>query len=136
MILLDSSGLLAALDEGEPDHEATMAILDAARGPLLVIDFVLAEVDYLVLQRLGAKAEADFLSQLTGGAFVREPVTASDLERARAIAEAYADQAIGLTNASMMAVAERLAGCQVLTLDRRHFAPFRDRRGRPLRLLP
>jgi len=35
-----------------------------------------------------------------------------------------------------MAIAERLDVRCVLTLDRRHFAPFKDRRGRALALLP
>lgn len=65
----------------------------------------------------------------------REPVDADDLVRAGEILATYADQDFGLTDAALMAVAERLS-VPVLTLDRRHFGVFRDRKGNGLRLLP
>lgn len=136
MIVLDTSGLLALLDRGEPDHARAMRAIAAHRGPLVAIDFVLAETDYLVLRRLGRRAERNFVDQLLQGVFLREPLAEADLRRAREIALRFGDQDIGLTDAAVMAVAERLGTSRVLTLDLRHFAPFRDRRGRPLELLP
>jgi uncharacterized protein len=52
------------------------------------------------------------------------------------IIERLAEHQLGITDATLMALAERLDRCPVLTLDRRHFSIFRDRRGRSLRLLP
>ena len=135
MILADTSGLLALLDEGEPDHAAVTKLVKREPGPLLVTDFVLAETDFLVLDRLGARAERDFLAQLSVGALLREPITANDLTRAIEISTDYLDQEFGLTDATLMALAERL-GRPVLTLDRRHFTTFRTKKGKPLRLLP
>ena len=135
MIVVDTSGLIALLDAGEAEHERVRDAIDDDPGPLLAIDLVLAETDYLVLRRLGAQAERAFVAQVAGGAIHREAVTNGDFERAAEILDSYADHELGLTDASVMAVAERL-GAPVLTLDRRHFAPFRDRRGRALRLLP
>lgn len=135
MILADTSGLLALLDRGEPRHaEATEAVA-ADAGPLLTIDLVLAETDFLVRSRLGPSAGIVFLEQVCGGAVVREPVGPADLSRAREIMAQFEDQDFGLTDAALMAVAERLRA-PVLTLDRRHFGVFRDARGRPLQLLP
>lgn len=136
MIVADTSGLLALLDAGEPEHTRTSEIVAADRGPLITTDFVLAETDYLVLRRLGGIAERAFLEQLAAGAPLREPVSDADLARALEILKQYDDQDLGLTDASLMAVAERLDVTRVLTLDRRHFAPFRDRRGRAFELLP
>lgn len=136
MIVADTSGLLALLDEGEPDHETAYAAVAADPGPLVTTDFVLAETDYLVLRRLGARAERAFLEQLAAGAPLREPVGDADMSRAIEILDQYADQNLGLTDASLMAVAERLEVRRVLTLDRRHFAPFRDARGRAFELVP
>lgn len=48
---------------------------------------------------------------------------------------ATSDQSLGLTDATLMALAERLRA-PVLTLDWRHFGLYRDRRGKPLELLP
>jgi predicted nucleic acid-binding protein len=135
VIVADTSGLVALLDAGEPEHERVRDAIEDDAGPLLAIDFVLAETDYLVLRRLGAEAERGFVAQVKSGAIHREPVTSADIDRASEILERYADQELGLTDASVMAVAERL-DAPVLTLDRRHFSPFRDRRGRALALLP
>ena len=38
MILADTSGLLALLDEGEPRHEEVRGAVEADSGPLLTID--------------------------------------------------------------------------------------------------
>lgn len=136
MIVLDTSGLLALLDSGEREHERVRAAVEVETGPLVVIDFVLAETDYLVRKRLGARAGRAFLTQLIDGVVLREPVGEADLARALEICEQYSDQDLGLTDAALMAVAERLGTRRVATLDRRHFAPFRDRKGRALELVP
>lgn len=135
MILADTSGLLALLDRGEPRHDDACAAVEADSGPLLTIDFVLAETDFLLRSRLGDRAAQAFLEQLSAGALQREAVEAPDLLRAVAILDQFRDQAFGLTDATLMSVAERL-GAPVLTLDRRHFGVFRDRKGAALVLLP
>ena len=135
-LVVDSSGLLAAIDAGEPDHERVSELLGRDSRPLVVTDFVLAEVDYLVLRRLGAAAERALVEQVLEGILTREPVSDADLRRALEIGARYADCGLGLTDTTLMAVAERMRLRQVLTLDRRHFSVFRDRRGRALELLP
>ena len=136
MILVDTSGLLALLDRGEPEHARVTTALRRERGPLMVTDLVLAEADFLVLKRLGGAAERDFVAQVIGGVFMREAVSDVDLRRAHEICARYGDLALGLTDATLMALTERLRVRRVLTLDRRHFAAFRDHRGRALELLP
>ncbi|MBI3185340.1 MAG: PIN domain-containing protein [Myxococcales bacterium] len=136
LLLADSSGLLAALDRGERHHRAVLRLLQAEARPLVTIDFVLAEVDFLVLRRLGENAQRGFVRQVVEGAIVREAVSAEDLERAEEIGLKYHDQALGLTDCALMAVSERLGATEILTFDLRHFGLFRDSRGRALRLLP
>jgi hypothetical protein len=136
MILVDTSGVVALLDRGEREHERVHGALTDSAEPLVTIDLVVAEADYLILTRLGRAAEREFVQQLLDGVFLREPLSDGDLRRAHEIADRFHDQDLGLTDASLMAVAERLRARGVLTLDRRHFAPFRDRRGWPLDLLP
>jgi predicted nucleic acid-binding protein len=135
VIVADTSGLVALLDAGEAEHARVHEALEGDSGPLVTTDFVLAETDYLILRRLGDEAERAFVSQLRDGTVHREAVTRADLDRAAEILERYADHHLGLTDASLMAVAERLRA-RVLTLDRRHFSIFRDRKGRALSLLP
>ena len=136
MIVADTSGLLALLDEGEAEHARVRQAAEKHPGPLLTIDLVLAEVDYLVLKRLGPDAEIAFVEQLIEGAVLREPVSDADLAHAATINSKYRNLQLGLTDAALMAVAERLGPAPVLTLDRRHFAPFRTKRRGALTLLP
>ena len=135
-MLADTSGLLAAVDAGEPDHERTRAAIAADQGPLVITDFVLAELDFLVLKRLGAEAEMALLDQVLEGVFLREPMTHEDLTRAREIIEQYQEHRFGIADASLMALSERLSVREVLTLDQRHFGVFRDRSGKALTLVP
>jgi len=135
MILADTSGLLALLDEGEPAHPEVRSAVAEDGGPLLTTDLVLAETAFLIHARLGPDAERSFLRQILDGALLREPVDTPDLARAGEILTKFCDQRFGLTDAATMALAERL-GVPVLTLDRRHFGIFRDAREEPLALLP
>ncbi len=135
MILADTSGLLALLDEGEPRHLEVRGAVEADSGPLLTIDLVLAETDFLVRSRLGRSAGRAFLDQICAGALLREPLAPADLLRAQKILDQFEDQDFGLTDAALMGVAERL-GAPVLTLDRRHFGVFRGLKGAALVLLP
>ena len=128
--------MLAAVDAGEPDHERVTEAIRAAHTSLITTDFVLAEVDFLVLKRLGVQAELALLEQFAAGIFWREQVKQLDLSRAQEIIVQYSEHKLGITDASLMALSERLGIREVLTLDRRHFGVFRDRRGQALALLP
>jgi len=135
VILLDTSGLLAALDAGQRSHRQAAASLLAARPPLLLSPFVLAELDYLVGSRVGAGARASLLEEVERGAYLLEPMTGSDVARAHRIIERYADFAISLADASIVVLAERHQERDILTLDERHFRVLTGD-GRPFRLLP
>ena len=51
-----------------------------------------------------------------------EVLTASDYTRIAELIEHYADFPVGGTDASLIAIAERLGITQIATLDRRHFS--------------
>lgn len=135
MILLDTSGLLAALDSSQRHHQKAAASLAAAHPPLLLSLFVLAELDYLLLVRVGAAARASLLEEVKRGAYLLETMTGEDVARAQAIIERYADLQISLADASIVVLAERHRVRDVLTLDERHFRVL-TADGKPLRLLP
>jgi predicted nucleic acid-binding protein len=135
VILLDTSGLLAALDASQSYHTKAAASLAAARPPLLLSPFVLAELDYLLLERVGAAARASLLEEVKRGAYLLETMTGADIDRAQAIIERYADLGISLADASIVVLAERRSVLDVLTLDERHFRVVTVS-GKPLRLLP
>jgi len=136
LILLDTSGLLSALDAAEPTHRAAAAALRSSREPRLLSPFVLAELDYLLARRVSTRVELAFLDEVVRGAYQLETFSGEDVARARAILEQYPDVQLGLADASIVVLAERHAVNDVLTLDERHFRALRGPGGRPFRVLP
>ncbi|HEX9766295.1 MAG TPA: PIN domain-containing protein [Nitriliruptorales bacterium] len=134
-LVLDSSGVLAALEPNERAHVACRDALASATPPLLLSPFVLAELDYLFLSRRGIDAELALLGEVARGAYRLEPMTSADVGRAREIAEQYRDLRLGIADASVLVLCERYDTHDVLTLDHRHFRSITDH-GQPLRLLP
>jgi len=135
-LIVDTSALLAFFDTDEPDHRAVSAVLDGATEPLVVSPYVVAELDYLVASRLGVSAELAVLRELTGGAWDLPAIDVEALVRARAVIERYADQNIGVADASNVILAERYRTRTVVTLDRRHFDVLRPPGGGRFRILP
>ncbi|MEW6472607.1 MAG: PIN domain-containing protein [Actinomycetota bacterium] len=137
MIILDTSGVLSAIDGGQRHHEAAAAVLRAEDEPAILSPFVLAEIDYLLATRVGVDAERAFLAEVAGGAYRLAPFDASDVEAAAAVVDRYRDQNIGLTDASLVILALRHRTNRLLTLDERHFRVVRPlQRFRSFRLLP
>lgn len=136
MIVLDTSGLLAAIDGSQRQHTEAAAALRAATGPLLLSPFVLAELDYLLATRVSQEAAASLLDQVAAGAYRLEPMAAEDIERASEIILRYRDLNLGLADASVVVLAERHGTLDVLTLDERHFRAITGSGGRPFRILP
>jgi uncharacterized protein len=135
VILLDTSGLLAALDASQRQHERAAASLATARAPLLLSPFALAELDYLIASRVGAAARAHLFAEVERGAYTLEPVAATDIAGAHAIIRRFASLQISLTDASIVVLAERHRVREVLTLDERHFCVLTASK-KPFRLLP
>ncbi len=136
MILLDTSGLLAAIDASQADHQAASAALRAAEPPLLLSPLVLAELDYLLAQRVGAHAELALLEEVAHGAYQLEPFERSDVAAALEHVRRYQDVELGLADASIIVLADRHDCSLVLTLDERHFRTVRRSGGGAFRLLP
>lgn len=138
MILLDTSGLLAAIDASQRTHVACAAVLAKARPPLLLSPFVLAELDYLLATRVSVEAELALLDEVARGAYQLELFTSDDIATAMKVVEKYEEQEIGLADASIVVLAKRHRTRDVLTLDRRHFGSLKtlDRRPRSFRIVP
>jgi predicted nucleic acid-binding protein len=136
MILLDTSGLLAAIDVSQRQHREAVAALREGGGPYLLSPFVLAELDYLVSSRVSQSASIALLGQVANGAYRLESMSAGDVAAAAAVIERYGDLGLGLADASVVVLAERYRVWDVLTLDERHFRAIRGSQGDAFRLLP
>lgn len=97
---------------------------------------VVAEVSYLVGTYLGAAAEADFFTMLQSDRFRVEQLVAEDVVRITDLVQRYSDLALGGTDASVVAAAERLGFDEVATLDHRHFTVVRPSHVDAFTLLP
>lgn len=136
MILADTSGLLALFNDREPRHADVVRTLDDAATTLLVSPYVVAELDYLVGTRIGVAAELAVLRELTGPGYELAEVDDALLGAASDVVERYADQSVGVTDASIVVLAQRHRIDRVLTLDRRHFDVLRAADGSSLTVLP
>jgi predicted nucleic acid-binding protein len=136
VIVLDTSGLLAFIDTDQNRHEDVKRSLEADPGPFLLSPFVAAEVDYLLLDRVGPVAELLFLSEVARGAYRLEGFGAEDVEQAAQVIGRYRDLRIGLADASLVVLAARAGTNRLLTLDERNFRAVRPLRGRSFTLLP
>ena len=135
MVLLDTSGLLAALDSAQRTHADAAASLTAATPPLLLSPFVLAELDCLLGERVGHAARISLLGEVERGAYQLQAFSASDVRNALAVIRRHADLRVSLADASIVVLAGHHNVRDVLTLDERHFRVL-TANGKPFRLLP
>ena len=124
MVVADTGAVLALLDRGDRHHAELRRSFEAAPGHWVLPWAVLPEADYLIASELGDRAARVWLDDLAAGRFVVQWGTDAELQAAHAINERYAALRLGLIDAVVMAVAERLAA-DIATLDLRHFGAVR-----------
>ena len=76
------------------------------------------------------------LSEVSAGAYELAAFERGDIARAARVLERYADLALGLADASIVVLSERLRVTTLLSLDQRHFRTLQGHGNRPFRLLP
>ncbi len=137
MIVVDTGVVFAAADRRDGDHEACLALLDARPSAELVLPaLVAAEASWLIGDRLGAETEAAFVASVAAGDFTVEDLTATDWRRTAELVERYTDLGLGLIDAAVVTVAERLGATEIATLNERDFRVVRPRHVEAFTLLP
>ena len=136
MILLDTSGLLSAIDVSQRHHRAARHALESAAPPWILSPFVLAELDSLPATRVNQAAERALLDEVGRGVYRLESLDAGDIQAPERVIARYRELDIGLADASIVVLAHRYGVRDVLTLDERHFRALRAAGGRPFRLHP
>lgn len=135
-LVLDTGPLLAAFDRSDPDHVRCVALIESTRADLVVPGLVLAELDYWCHERLGGGVWLAFLEDVLAGAYRVEHPTLADLARCHELQERYADLRLGVVDASVVSLLERLGEDTVATLDRRPFSVVRPAHVEGLTIVP
>lgn len=135
-LVLDTGPVLALLDAGDPDHDRCVSLVEERGEDLVIPATVLVEVDYWVLELLGHQAWGVFVEDVARGAYRLAKLEPDDLSRAAEIERAYRELDLGLVDASVIALCERLDEPKVATLDRRDFSVVRPRHCEVLEMLP
>jgi uncharacterized protein len=136
LIIADTSGLMAAFSRNTPRHGPAKAAMETDPGPVVVSPYVIAELDYILLQRAGVDAELQFLTDVAAGVYELASFGSTDVARAAAVLAKYRDMRIGLADASLVVLAERYDTTRILTLDERHFRAIRPLHADAFTLLP
>lgn len=127
MILLDTGPLVAAFDPSDENHASCVRALRTLDAHLVTTNPVLTEAFHLLSRsRRGPSRLSDYL--LDGPVAVR-PLRERDLRRSLQLMSQYWDTPMDFADASLVAIGERLGIDRVFTMDRRHFATYRMRRG-------
>lgn len=122
--------------ETEAGHAGVRAAVEDDDAAHVVSPYVLAELDYMLSRWWGAHASLAAVDEMTSGGWELAHFDAVDLRLTHKVMERYRDQPIGLTDASLVVLAERYRTNRILTLDHRHFGVLRNARGEPFVLLP
>lgn len=140
IIIGDTSGLVAALNASDPEHEAARTALRQA-ALTVVSPLVILEIEHITTRNVNRKAAYavnDWLlaHERTGRLAIPE-LSADTLRKARVVQNRYAALRLDLTDAVNVVLAEAYDTETILTLDRRDFRAVTPLTGNhAFRLLP
>jgi predicted nucleic acid-binding protein len=139
VIVCDTGPLVAAAIKNDDRHRECVDLFTAlhlAGRRILVPGTVAAEVGYLLAREGGARVEAQFMTSLADRTLWPVELTREDYQRAAELILTYQSLPLGTTDATVIAVCERLELSEVASLDHRHFTVVRPRHVDALTLLP
>ena len=135
-MLWDTGPLYAAFDRDDKHHAASAALMLTTSPPLLVPAPVMVEVCYHLQKRLGARAEIAFLRAVQRDQLRLLAPEPEDFERAVELVEQHQGFPLGIVDAHVMAMAERMNITKIASIDHRHFHAVKLRHCDGLELLP
>lgn len=134
-MITDTGVVYASMDRSDPSHSACIELLQRTGSPLVVPSPVLVELDWLGDAR-GVPLLDATLDAVENGAIEVIDLSAADYVRIRELCQQYRDLGLGMVDASVVAVAERLGEETIATLDHRHFSVVRPRHVASFMLVP
>ena len=134
-MITDTGVVYAAMDWSDPRHAACVELLERTGDPLVVPSPVLVELDWLGDAR-GVPVLDATLASVESGSIEVIDLSPADYTRIRELCRQYQDLGLGMVDASVIAVAERLGEETIATLDHRHFSVVRPRHVTAFTLVP
>lgn len=119
MIVLDTSFLVALLDEDDTGHQIAGRWYAEKRSPFTTTPLVLVELDHMLRTRAPA-AVGPFYDEIRAGSLGVEWWPGLD-KQAADVADRYAELGLGLVDASLVVLAGVLETNRIATFDERHF---------------
>jgi len=135
-VILDTGIIFALADEKDAWHKRSVDFLTDFNGKLIIPSTVIPEACYLLNTFLGQSAEIKFINSLMNREITIEHFTIVDLARCIEVLTKYKDHNIGLVDASLIAISERLKATKILTTDRKHFSIIKPNHCNLFTLLP
>jgi predicted nucleic acid-binding protein len=128
VVIVDTSGILAALDAAHEEHEAANEALRSA-GLLVMSPLLLGEIDHVATRELGREAASSAVDDIRRWMRLTRLVVPEIEERhlsaAQSLRARYRDLDLDLADAVNVALAADYDTDAVLTLDRRDFRAVR-----------
>lgn len=81
--------------------------MDKVPGPLVVSQYVLTELDYLLRTKVSVEAEVGMLGDLQAGAYETAELAATEIASAISLIERYASRNLGIADAANVVLAAR-----------------------------
>jgi predicted nucleic acid-binding protein len=135
-LLVDTGIIYALADRSDAWHVRARTFVENYKGTLIIPSTVIPEACYLLQTHLSPDAETAFIKSIVQRALRLEQVDEEDLARSIDVMREYKDLMIGLVDASIVAVAERLKITSIMTTDRRHFSIIKPKHSPAFTLIP
>lgn len=136
-VVVDTGVVLAAADADDAWHGRAAEVLQVRDAHRLVLPAPVAtEAAWLIGSRLGPSTEAAFVASIAAGEFTLVDLTATDWVRCAELIARYADLGLGLVDAAVVAVAERLTVTTLASIDRRDLLVVRPAHCDAFELIP
>jgi predicted nucleic acid-binding protein len=135
-LICDTGVLYAAIDAHDADHQVCAELLADPPEELVVPAPVVVELEWLITSRMAYDQFDGFLQSIEIGALDVVDLHVPDYARVRDLCRRYDDLPLGLVDAAIVAIAERMGERRLATLDHRHFSVVRPRHAAAFTLLP
>lgn len=135
-LIVDAGPVIAMGDRRDPRQVAAEGCLRDEPGALVIPAPVTAEIDYILRRRGGSDAGRWFLEDLAAGRFQVACLEAAEYPTVAMLERLYSDLGPGLSDLSIVVLADRLETTRIATFDERHFRALRPLSGGSFTLLP